>query len=256
MSKMISTNELKDLQRNKEGFALVNVLSEEDFRKSNIAGSKNAPVDRPDFLKNIEGQTGGDKKKRVVVYCAGAKCDASTRAAKMLTDAGYTNIEEYRGGMEEWNASSSGGRGQHNAGGAKQGERGNAGEKHRPQESDSSRSTEKSSSREGSKGAAAPQVAGTSSSTNRPSQGSQASSDRGPRDNSASKHQTQRDAGDKDTGPGLKTGVPHPDVMQPQVRTDERKVENAGKNAPRPAMPGQSGQQGAGAPAQESSSKS
>jgi len=118
MSKSISLNELKDIQRSRQGFALINVLSAEDFRKGSIPGSKNAPVEDPDFLANVATQTSGDKQMRVVVYCAGAKCDASTRAAKRLTEAGYTHVEEYRGGMEEWNASSSGGRGQRDTGAA------------------------------------------------------------------------------------------------------------------------------------------
>lgn len=110
--KTISTRELQDLQRNKEGAALVNVLSQADFRKGSIPGSGNAPVDSPSFLKDVEGQTSGDKQKRVVVYCAGPKCDASERAGTQLTEAGYSNVQVYRGGMEEWNSSQSGGRGQ------------------------------------------------------------------------------------------------------------------------------------------------
>lgn len=112
--KTISTRELQELQSNKEGSALVNVLSQADFRKGSIPGSSNAPVDSSSFLQDVESQTGGDKQKRVVVYCAGPKCDASERAGTKLTEAGYANVQVYRGGMEEWNASQSGGRGQSN----------------------------------------------------------------------------------------------------------------------------------------------
>ncbi|HTF88657.1 MAG TPA: rhodanese-like domain-containing protein [Planctomycetota bacterium] len=112
MVKPISIRELQTLQRGKEEFALISVLSETDFQRASIYGSTNVPLDSPDFLQSVEKQTAGDKHKRVVVYCAGSKCDASTRAANKLAAAGYTHVEDYRGGIDEWNASQSGGRGQ------------------------------------------------------------------------------------------------------------------------------------------------
>lgn len=113
MTKSISTLELQELRRTRKKFALVNVLSEAEFLKANISGSTNAPIDSPDFLKSIESQTGGDKNQLVVVYCAGLQCDASTRAANRLVEAGYTKVEEYRDGMEVWHSSPNGDRGQH-----------------------------------------------------------------------------------------------------------------------------------------------
>jgi len=110
MTRSISTEELENLRRDEPGFALINVLSEAEFLKNSIEGSKNAPVDAPDFLKHVEEQTGGDKHMRVVVYCSGPKCDASTRAANQLVEAGYTNVEEYHDGMEVWHTSPRDGR--------------------------------------------------------------------------------------------------------------------------------------------------
>ena len=110
MNKTIETSELQQLQRDKAGFALINVLSESEFQKGSISGSTNAPIDDSDFLKHVAAQTRGDKQMRVILYCAGPRCDASTRAANELVNAGYTNVEEYRGGMEVWHTSPPDGR--------------------------------------------------------------------------------------------------------------------------------------------------
>jgi rhodanese-related sulfurtransferase len=116
MQKSISLSELQEIQRSKEPPALFKVLAADEFKKGSIPGSKNAPIDRSDFIENVGRQTGGDLNRHVVVYCAGPQCGASARAVKTLTDFGYTHVTEFRGGMEEWNASSSGGRGQKDTG--------------------------------------------------------------------------------------------------------------------------------------------
>ncbi|HUR28213.1 MAG TPA: rhodanese-like domain-containing protein [Planctomycetota bacterium] len=91
-----------------EPFALVNVESEVEL----LLDSKATPLDSRAFLARIERQTGGDKHMRVIVYCAGHRPGASTRAARLLTLAGYTDILEYRGGQEIWHSSPHGFRGQ------------------------------------------------------------------------------------------------------------------------------------------------
>ena len=116
MNKTIETSELQALQREKAGYALINVLSKAEFQRGSIRGSTNAAVDDSDFLKDVEVQTSGDKQMRVILYCAGPRCDASTRAANKLVEAGYTNVEEYRGGMEVWHTSPPDGRVHHGNG--------------------------------------------------------------------------------------------------------------------------------------------
>jgi rhodanese-related sulfurtransferase len=116
MTREISTRELRTLQRNQETFALIHVLSEDEHRSQSIAGSENAPVDSPDFLPRVWRLTGGDKHMCVVVYCAGPRCRAATRAANCLVDAGYTHVLEYRGGIEVWHSSPRGRAGRHGNG--------------------------------------------------------------------------------------------------------------------------------------------
>ena len=42
-----------------------------------------------------------DKSREVIVYCASVKCDASRRAAEMLTVLGF-DVKAYEGGIKEW----------------------------------------------------------------------------------------------------------------------------------------------------------
>ena len=42
------------------------------------------------------------KDASIVVYCAGPTCPASRQAAEKLAAFGYTHVEAYEGGLEEW----------------------------------------------------------------------------------------------------------------------------------------------------------
>jgi rhodanese-related sulfurtransferase len=83
------------------GFLLVNVLSEQAFEKQRIPDSINIPVDGDDFVQNVRDRA-GSKDEKIVVYCASEECNASPRAAKQLTDAGFTNVYDYEVGLEGW----------------------------------------------------------------------------------------------------------------------------------------------------------
>lgn len=43
-----------------------------------------------------------DKTSLVVTYCANPQCPASDHLARHLRELGYTNVIEYRGGIETW----------------------------------------------------------------------------------------------------------------------------------------------------------
>lgn len=82
-------------------FLLVNVLGEKDFKKGRIPNSVNVPVKRTRFENEVERLAGG-KAKPIVVYCAGAECEASGRAARRLKLAGFSHVYDYAGGMKSW----------------------------------------------------------------------------------------------------------------------------------------------------------
>ncbi|MDX1577996.1 MAG: rhodanese-like domain-containing protein [Gemmatimonadota bacterium] len=80
---------------------VINVLDEEQFERAHLPESESVPLSEPDFVDRVEALV-QDKDTPVVVYCAGPDCDASPRAAKMLTRAGFARVFDYEGGMEAW----------------------------------------------------------------------------------------------------------------------------------------------------------
>lgn len=102
----LTTEQLEAMQaenrdRKSEEFALINVLSREQYRDAHIGGSSNIPVGDEDFVLKVE-QTVGDKKRPVVVYCASTTCDASEKAARKLEEAGFKKVFDYEGGTKSW----------------------------------------------------------------------------------------------------------------------------------------------------------
>jgi rhodanese-related sulfurtransferase len=80
-----------------EGYALVNVLGEDQFQREHIPGSINIPGEQLD-----EFERRFDKEKKIVVYCASPDCSASNQAAKALSESGFEHVYDYEGGMSDW----------------------------------------------------------------------------------------------------------------------------------------------------------
>ena len=76
------------------------MLDEDLFELARIPGSVNIPVSQQNFVAAVVGEAG--KRPAVVVYCAGPDCDASRRAAHMLTEGSFLTVYHYGGGMKEW----------------------------------------------------------------------------------------------------------------------------------------------------------
>ena len=81
---------------------VIDVLPEEEYTKKHIPSSISIPFDNnANFVQEVEGHL-VSKAQRIVVYCAGADCDLSKRAAQMLYDAGLTNVHPFEPGVEGW----------------------------------------------------------------------------------------------------------------------------------------------------------
>ncbi|HEY8189758.1 MAG TPA: rhodanese-like domain-containing protein [Micavibrio sp.] len=80
---------------------VINVLSADSFDKEHIPGSINVPLESPDFLERVAKKV-KDKNAEIVVYCAKTECTASEQAAEKLTEAGYTKVYDFTGGLKEW----------------------------------------------------------------------------------------------------------------------------------------------------------
>jgi rhodanese-related sulfurtransferase len=99
----ISTEQLRHILA--DGSALVlDSRSQAEFDAGHIPGAH--PLDGPasQRVALVERLVGGDKSKRLVLYCNGPYCGASKRAAAQLAGAGFTNVQRYQLGMPVWRA--------------------------------------------------------------------------------------------------------------------------------------------------------
>ncbi len=98
--KKIDAAQLKEMRANRRPL-LVNVLDEAKFVREHIPASINIPGGRKDFTEEVQRRLGG-KDQPVVVYCASISCQASPQAARRLDEAGFEQVYDFEGGMEEW----------------------------------------------------------------------------------------------------------------------------------------------------------
>lgn len=99
--KTITTEQLKSAKENHSDFLLVNTLDSEHFEKTKIAEAVNVPQSQDDFIEQVE-ETTNSKLRPIVVYCASADCNSSTKAAEKLEAAGFSDVYDYKGGAKAW----------------------------------------------------------------------------------------------------------------------------------------------------------
>lgn len=100
--KLITRDDLKTMNEDRhDDFVLINVLARSDFNDKHIRTSINIPVGDEAFEQKVEEVTGG-KDRKIVVYCASFDCDASSKAAKKLDEAGFAQVYDYEGGTKDW----------------------------------------------------------------------------------------------------------------------------------------------------------
>ena len=106
-----------------EDHIIINALSEDDHNKKSIPGTLNLPVETvnasnrvekvtsfieqnvrkyPDLEGLIERNKIDIKDVPIITYCANPGCNASNNLAKHIMNAGFSNVVEYPGGIEEW----------------------------------------------------------------------------------------------------------------------------------------------------------
>jgi len=102
----IATDELYKLMQSEEDVVLVNVLKRATFKEAFIPKSINIPYNPPDSFVERFGTVVPDIDRQIVVYCWGPQCETAGKAGRMLLKEGYTNVLEYKGGLQEWRKSS------------------------------------------------------------------------------------------------------------------------------------------------------
>lgn len=101
--KTINAHDLKNRLENPGDTLVIDVLPTEHYESGHVPGAKNIPVGADRFANAVE-DVANSKEQPVVVYCANTECDLSPKAAQQLEKAGFTNVTDFEGGIEEWKA--------------------------------------------------------------------------------------------------------------------------------------------------------
>jgi rhodanese-related sulfurtransferase len=80
---------------------LVEALPTPYYRHTHLPGALNLP---PDRTAELAPALLPDRHAPIVVYCANPACPHAAATARALTDLGYTNVRDFAGGKEEWQA--------------------------------------------------------------------------------------------------------------------------------------------------------
>ena len=95
----ITTAQLAQRFNDDVGVHLWNVLTDDYFKDELIPGSRRVPVDR---IGEAVRRSTLAKDASIVVYCQGVHCPSSRQAAEKLAAFGFTNVEAYEGGLDDW----------------------------------------------------------------------------------------------------------------------------------------------------------
>lgn len=99
--RVLQARDSKQRMERDESLLLINVLDPDAFEKQHVPGSHNIPQSRTDFVSQVQ-EVAGRGDGPIVVYCASTDCTASPTAARKLTEAGFSDVADFEGGMAEW----------------------------------------------------------------------------------------------------------------------------------------------------------
>jgi rhodanese-related sulfurtransferase len=94
----ITYDEFMQIRNSKEEYILLDARSGSAYKNGYIEKAISFPV------KSISKESSEKllkKDSKIIVYCGGFECPASTQAAKELASLGY-KVVDYKGGIEEW----------------------------------------------------------------------------------------------------------------------------------------------------------
>ena len=78
---------------------LIDVRDREDYEAEHIKGAISIPAGE----LSMRADKNFGKDDEVIVYSGSFECPASTKAASMLSDQGFINVLDYKGGLKDWN---------------------------------------------------------------------------------------------------------------------------------------------------------
>ena len=71
-----------------------------EYKMGHIRGSMNIALS--DFINDRKRLDGVAKNRLLVVYCDGVQCNSSLELTVKLMELGYTNVQIFFGGWQEW----------------------------------------------------------------------------------------------------------------------------------------------------------
>lgn len=98
--KKITYDQFMKVRNSGEKFVLVDVMSAGDYRTGHIAAAISIPIGTVSE-KVVKNKIPAGS--RVIVYCNGFDCHASSQAAKKISGYGY-KVLDYKGGLQDWQA--------------------------------------------------------------------------------------------------------------------------------------------------------
>ncbi|MGM9974252.1 MAG: rhodanese-like domain-containing protein [Clostridiaceae bacterium] len=92
----ISSEEAKRIMENEENYIILDVRTEEEYKKGHIPEAINIPNEEIS-IETTNNLT--DKDQLILVYCRSG--NRSKEASKKLVELGYTNVYDF-GGINDW----------------------------------------------------------------------------------------------------------------------------------------------------------
>jgi len=96
--KEITYDQFMEIRKSGEKYVLLDVLSPDSYAKGHIEGAASFPGGT---INKDTASSRLSKDVKIIVYCGGFHCGASTHAAKTFIALGY-NVLDYKGGLKDW----------------------------------------------------------------------------------------------------------------------------------------------------------
>jgi len=101
--KTMNAEKINELSQSDADMLLLDVLPEDVYEKQHIPSAISNPVESDDFVRRTR-ELVDSMDEVIVVYCADTDCPLSEKAAHALEEAGFQNVIDMEGGIEEWKA--------------------------------------------------------------------------------------------------------------------------------------------------------
>ena len=97
----ITKEALKKKIDERSDFVLIDTLGAASYTKRHLPGAISIDAHEENFILRMKRQV-PDKDQEIIVYCASVSCQLSPHAAQKLVDAGYMNVVDFEGGLQDW----------------------------------------------------------------------------------------------------------------------------------------------------------